>query len=97
MIYKISRLVCWISQKEISHESIEENRINAIEAVCLLERNFPSSTMTIQAHLLVHIVDEATLAGVVHARWMFFLEHFMKTLKGFVRQRARPEAWQRGG
>ena len=37
-------------------------------------------------------MDEVALAGVVHARWMFFLECFMKTLKGFVRQRARPEA-----
>ena len=92
VIYKISRLVRWISQKEISHESIEENRVNAIEAVCLLEKNFPSSAMTIQVHLLVHIVDEVALAGIVHARWMFFLERFMKTLKGFVRQRARPEA-----
>ena len=27
VIYKLSRLVRWISQKEISHESIEENRI----------------------------------------------------------------------
>ena len=61
VIYKISRLVCWISQKEILHESIEENLINAIEAMCLLEKNFPSSAMTIQVHLLVHIVDEVTL------------------------------------
>ncbi|MCO5574345.1 hypothetical protein L7F22_028128 [Adiantum nelumboides] len=44
-----------------------------------------------QVHLLVHLVDEVEIAGTVHARWMFFLERFMKTLKGFVRQRARPE------
>lgn len=36
-------------------------------------------------------MDEVEIAGTVHARWMFFLERFMKTLKGFVRQRARPE------
>ena len=48
--------------------------------------------MTIQVHLLVHIVDEVALASIVHARWMFFLKRFMKTLKGFVRQRARPKA-----
>ncbi|MCO5564316.1 hypothetical protein L7F22_017976 [Adiantum nelumboides] len=34
---------------------------------------------------------EPLYAGTVHARWMFFLERFMKTLKGFVRQRAQPE------
>ena len=36
-------------------------------------------------------MDEVEIAGTVHARWMFFLERFMKTLKGFVRQRAQPE------
>ncbi|MCO5581359.1 hypothetical protein L7F22_035241 [Adiantum nelumboides] len=46
---------------------------------------------TIVLHLLVHLVDEVEIAGTVHARWMFFLERFMKTLKGFVRQRAPPE------
>ncbi|MCO5549356.1 hypothetical protein L7F22_002826 [Adiantum nelumboides] len=45
----------------------------------------------LKVHLLVHLVDEVEIAGTVHARWMFFLERFMKTLKRFVRQRARPE------
>ncbi|MCO5580231.1 hypothetical protein L7F22_034097 [Adiantum nelumboides] len=54
----------------------------------LLEEHFPTSILNIQVHLLVHLVDEVEIAGTVHARWMFFLERFMKTLKGFVRQRA---------
>ena len=66
-------------------------REDAIQAVCLLEDHFPMSILNIQVHLLVHLVDEVQLARTVHARWMFFLERFMKTLKGFVRQKARPE------
>jgi len=42
-------------------------------------------------HLLVHVVDEIAIPGIAHSRWMFFLERFLKTLKGLVRQRARPE------
>ena len=61
---------------------------NAIETVCLFEEVFPTSILTIQVHLLVHLVDEVEIAGIVHAQWMFFLERFMKNLKGFVRQRA---------
>lgn len=91
VIYKIGMLVRWISQKEISKTTIEHARVNAIEAVTLLEKHLPTSVLTIQVHLLVHVVDEVAIAGVVHSRWMFFLERFMKTLKGFVRQRARPE------
>lgn len=91
VIYKISHLVRWISQKEIKKSTIDENRINAAEALCMLEKHFPTSILTIQVHLMIHIVDEVAIAGIVHSRWMFFLERFMKTLKGFVRQRARPE------
>lgn len=91
VIYKISKLVRWISQKEIKKDSIHENKVNAIEAVCMLEKYFPTSILTIQVHLMVHVVDEVAIAGVVNSRWMFFLERFMKTLKSFVRQRARPE------
>lgn len=91
VIYKLAELVQWISQKEIKTASIESARKNAAELVCMIEKYFPPSMLTIQVHLLVHVVDEVEMAGTVHCRWMFFLERFMKTLKGFVRQRARPE------
>ncbi|MCO5594101.1 hypothetical protein L7F22_048122 [Adiantum nelumboides] len=90
-LYKLGELVRWISCKEINPETIVRARDNAIETVCLLEEHFPTRILNIQVHLLVHLVDEVEIAGTVHARWMFFLERFMKTLKGFVRQRARPE------
>ena len=90
-IYKISTLVRWISSKEIKRDTLETMRLDSIEALCMVEKFFPTSLLTIQMHLLVHVVDEVAVAGTVHSRWMFFLERFMKTLKGFVRQRARPE------
>ena len=90
-IYKIGTVVRWISRKEIGIDTIETARLNSIEAVTMAEKYFPTSILTIQMHLLVHVVDEVVVAGVVHSRWMFFLERFMKTLKGFVRQRARLE------
>ena len=33
-------------------------------------------------------MDEITLCDTVCAEWIFFLEHFIKTLKGFVMQNA---------
>ena len=63
----------------------------SIEVVCLVEETFPRTILTTQVHLLVHLIDEIAICGVVHARWMFFLERFMKTLKDFVRKNARPE------
>lgn len=92
VIYKLAELVQWISQKEIKIASIESARKNVAELVCMIEKYFPPSMLTIQVHLLVHVIDEVEMAGTMHYRWMFFLEHFMmKTLKGFVRKRAHPE------
>ena len=36
-------------------------------------------------------VDKIALCGTMDAHLMFFLEHFMKTLKDFVMQSARPK------
>ncbi len=42
-------------------------------------------------HLLIHLVEELELCGSVHTHWMYLVEHSFKTLKGFVKNRARPE------
>ena len=57
----------------------------------MIEKTFPTSTLAIQIHILVHLVDEVAMAGVVSTRWIFFLERFMKTLKTFVHQILRLE------
>ena len=90
-IYKINSLVRWISSKEIRKDTLEESCLNSIEAACMLEKFFSTNMLTIQMHLLVHLVDEVALARIFHSRWMFFLERLMKTLKGFLCQRARLE------
>ena len=57
----------------------------------MIEKYFPPSMLTSQVHLLVHVVDEVEMVGIVHCRWMFFLERFIKMLKGFVQQIALSE------
>lgn len=42
-------------------------------------------------HLIVHLVREVKLCGPVWYRWMYPFERFMKILKGYVRNRNRPE------
>ena len=71
--------------------TLELAQVMAVEVVCLLEETFPHSILTSQTHLMVHLIEDMSLCGPVSTRWMFFLERFMKTLKDFVRQNARPE------
>ena len=39
----------------------------------------------------MHLVREVRLCGPVYLRWMYTFERFMKILKGYVRNRTRPE------
>ena len=56
----------------------------------MFEKELQASFMDLQVHLLIHLEDEVELVGVVSFHWMFFLERYMKKLKGFVRQREKP-------
>lgn len=51
----------------------------------------PPSFFDIMVHLTIHLVKELFLCGPVHVRWMYPFERYFKTLKGFVRNLAKPE------
>ncbi|CAA7049915.1 unnamed protein product [Microthlaspi erraticum] len=63
-----------------------------VETLCVLERFFPPSLFDIMFHLPLHMSREARLGGPVHFRWMYPFERYMKTLKAYVKNFARPEA-----
>jgi hypothetical protein len=44
--------------------------------------------------LLIQLVQEVGLAGPLESRYLFFIERFLETLKGFVKQRAHPKGAQ---
>jgi hypothetical protein len=57
----------------------------------MFENELLTSFMDLQVHLLFHLVDEVELVEVSSCRWMFFLERYVKKLKGFVQQREKLE------
>ena len=42
-------------------------------------------------HLSVHLAEEAKLGRPVCYRWMYPVERYLRTLKGYVRNKANPE------
>ena len=64
--------------------SILQWRQKIVGIVCMFEKELPTSFMDLQVHLLIYLVDEFELFWVVSCRWIFFLERYMKKLKGFV-------------
>jgi hypothetical protein len=50
----------------------------------LLKQEFPHSFFDIMTHLLVHLMEELEICGLVHTKWMYPIECYLKTLKGYV-------------
>lgn len=80
-----------ICNKQIDVPKLEELQKEVVTTLCLLEKYFTPSFFDIMVHLTVHLVREVKLCGPVWYRWMYPFERFMKILKGYVRNRRRPE------
>ena len=90
-ISKLSAFVRWITSNEIHVASIPWWHQEIVEIVFMFEKELPTSFIDLQVHLLIHLVDEVELVGVVSCCLMFFLESYMKRLKGFFLQMEKPK------
>ena len=88
-ICKVFRRIC---NKVYNPYEFEALRVDVARSMALLEMHFPPSFFDIMTHLVYHLVDELDLCGPVSTRWMYPVERYMKTLKQYVRNMARPEA-----
>jgi hypothetical protein len=86
---KIFRCICTKVYNSAEFESLQ---VDVAESMTLLEMEFPPSFFDIMTHLSYHLVQELDLCGLVSTRWMYSVERYMKTLKGYVQNMARPEA-----
>jgi hypothetical protein len=62
------------------------------EFLCLLERTFPATELTIVFHLMQHLVLYLQLWGPLTRYWMFPIERFLGFLVRKIKNRAHPEA-----
>ena len=92
--YAITRLCFFFNA--LCSKVVDVSRLNDLQQeivviLCLLEKYFPPSFFDIMIHLIVHLVREVRLCGPVYMRWMYPFERYMRVLKGYVRNRTRPE------
>jgi hypothetical protein len=86
---KIFRRICTKVYNPTDFDSLQED---VAESMAVLEMEFLPSFFDIMTHLPYHLIHELDLCGPVSTRWMYPVERYMKTLKGYVRNMARPEA-----
>ena len=56
-----------------------------------MEQVFQPSFFDVMMHLLIHLAYEAKVASPVQYRWIYPIERYLRTLKGYVRNKAHPE------
>ena len=91
-VYKVSNFFKNVCAREFRVDDLPQLELEGYEAACLLEMTMPPSFFDIQPHLMIHLVRDIYHAGPVQYRWMYFVERYMKKLKDWVRQHARPES-----
>ncbi|KAL5560900.1 hypothetical protein UlMin_030647, partial [Ulmus minor] len=91
MIVRLCYFFNAICCKLIDPIKIDELQEEVVVTLCLLEKYFPPAFFDVMVHLIVHLPREIKLCGPVWLMWMYPMERYMKILKGYVRNRSRPE------
>ena len=90
-IIRISRIFQRLCAKSVDPSTMEDLMEETAVTMCMMEKVFPPSFFDVMSHLPIHLVQQLAICGPVHTRWMYPVERYLKTLKGYVRQRAQPE------
>ena len=80
-----------ICSRTLNVKDMEEAQNDLIQILCKMELIFPPAFFDIMIHLVLHLPEEAILGGPVFMRWMYPFERYMKKLKNYVGNKARPE------
>ena len=74
-------------------DDLEKAQDAIVEILCELETIFLPAFFTIIVHLTLHLPEKVLESGPVHMRWMYLFERYLRTLKNFVRNKAKPEGF----
>ncbi|CAL2238214.1 unnamed protein product [Prunus armeniaca] len=90
-IMLLSRFFSQLTAKTLRKTDINQLRHDIVQVLCKFEMIFPPAFFTSMIHVMVHLPEEALLAGPVNYGWMYPIEMLLGELKKTVRNRAKPE------
>ncbi|KAL0540132.1 hypothetical protein IC582_024362 [Cucumis melo] len=77
--------------RTIRVSDLDRLQADIIIILCKLERIFPPTFFSVMVKLSVHLPYETKITGPVSYSWMYPIERSLRTLKQYVRNKARPE------
>ncbi|CAL9025651.1 unnamed protein product [Prunus brigantina] len=73
-IMLLSRFFAQLTAKTLRKTDINQLRNDIVQVLCKFEMIFPPAFFTSMIHVMVHLPEEALLAGPVNYRWMYPIE-----------------------
>nr|GEY22854.1 hypothetical protein [Tanacetum cinerariifolium] len=90
-IIELCSLFKQICSATLMEDDMLKAHIKVIDILCNLELIYPPALFDIMIHLVIYLALEALEGGSIRPRWMYPFERYMKKLKGYVRNKAKPE------
>ncbi|GJU43730.1 hypothetical protein Tco_1200996 [Tanacetum coccineum] len=80
-----------ICSATLMEDDLLKAQIKVVDILCDLELIYPPALFDIMIYFVIHLPLEALEGGPIRPRWMFPFERYMNKLKGYVRNKAKPE------
>nr|GEX56837.1 hypothetical protein [Tanacetum cinerariifolium] len=96
-IIELCSLFKQICSATLMEDDILKAQIKVFDILCYFELIYPPALFDIMIHFVIHLPLEALEGGPIRPRWMYPFERYMKKLKGYVRNKAKPEGSIAGG
>ncbi|GKC59228.1 hypothetical protein Tco_1086826, partial [Tanacetum coccineum] len=90
-IIELCSLFKQICSTTLMEDDMLKAQIKVVDILCDLELIYPPALFDIMIHLGIHLPLEALEGGPIRPQWMIPFERYMKKLKGYVRNKAKPK------
>jgi hypothetical protein len=90
-LIQLSNFFDSLCSKELVEAELNRLSCSIREAVCRLEMILPPAFFDSIIHLPIHLAEEAKPWGPVCYIWMYPMERYLRTVKGYVRNKAHPK------
>nr|GEX31168.1 hypothetical protein [Tanacetum cinerariifolium] len=90
-IIELCSLFKQICSATLMEDDMLKAQIKVVDILCDLELIYPPTLFDIMIHLVIHLPLEDLEGMPIRPRWMFPFERYMKKLKGYVQNKAKPE------
>nr|GEY97784.1 hypothetical protein [Tanacetum cinerariifolium] len=90
-IIELCSLFKQIYSATLMEDDMLKAQIKVVDILCDLELIYPPALFDIMIHLVIHLPLEDLEGGPIRHRWMYPFERYMKKLKVYVRNKAKPE------